>query len=523
MNTSQSIHAVSDYLPGFEYLQTLGGDISGNGAVVTPSPQPSTRLKVGAIPYVRYRDEDFDVQLDLSELDRRVLRKIHLLDRGDARGCYASNVTLADYLSLTVGQVRGVIQRLKKRGYLVTMGFSDLGSVAYRRVKLKYERIPGVRGVGNFEVQAGQRMKRRYRKAGEPNPSIRLITDTQVQAPNADNGDVQFVQPPAPLEMHLTKINSDNQSPLPPCEQGGVNSSLVKTGKKGKDWVSLLSTYPEAEKILACFKITDVTPAIARSLVRRFEKGAVTPRGLLYVTGWSNYLPEDINHPARAAHTLEDFLRRYAVIRDYVLDRRREILLVDLQCAAQGMHTIYTTPEDDSAYAIEELQRSPTATFDTFAESGVNIRALCFAAYYFKVRGEAVENSPYSSRVTKAAVMNPAVFEFMRQRYKFDLAPVAWITEAEAIALRADIVADIQQCKQLVAMFPTLEVLEDFDALLKDYDFCSARVDEFYDTGEIRRFATAYDARVSSERPEPATPGTGSPAQANDESVPPNQ
>ena len=496
---------------------------SKDAAVNEANPQPTNSSKVGFVPFRAYRDEDFDAQREISELERRVLKKIHKLDRGSAKGCYASNAMLAEYLALAHNQVRGAVQRLKKRGFLVTMGYSPIGGVAFRRVILKYERIPGVRGVGEFESRTGQLMKRRYRKAGEVNPAIRLITDAPDGGQIVGSGETQNVQTPARLDMLQTENNSDNKSPLPPCEQGGVISSSVKPGKRGNDWIRLLANYPETDEILRFFKITEITPALARSLVRRFQRGAVTPGGLLYLARWSNYLPTDDRHPARAVHSIEDFLSRYQPIKTFLIDARRDHLLVDLQCSAQEMHGIRSTPLDDMRYALEEIKRTGAQTFDAFTDQVGDRRAMWFAAYYFKSRGHDINSSPGVVTICRAAVMNPEVFDFMRQHLFFDLAPVALITKSQAVALRADIVADIQRCKEVVAAFPTLDILEQLDARLKNSDFCTYRVDDFYDTGEIESISSCLDVRLAERRVESTPPAPLCPDPATVEPVSPAQ
>ena len=113
-------------------------------------------MKLERIPYQKYEVSDFACQLDLTLLERNVLMKIHFLDKGDAFGCYALVGTLAEYLDLSKVQVRGAIDRLRKKGYLAIMGFMPSGA-ACRRVQLKYAKLPGVKGASITPKKASVR------------------------------------------------------------------------------------------------------------------------------------------------------------------------------------------------------------------------------------------------------------------------------------------------------------------------------------------------------------------------------
>ena len=135
-------------------------------AITTP-PSP-------LFPRQHYREREFYAQIDLSFREKAVLYRIHRLDSGTDKGCHVSNGWLAAKLYMGDKQLLKAIQVLNTQGYLVNLGFDDINEVAYRRVRLKYAKIPGVNGVYTLVPGKNGRMKKRWRKTGEPDPSICL-------------------------------------------------------------------------------------------------------------------------------------------------------------------------------------------------------------------------------------------------------------------------------------------------------------------------------------------------------------
>ena len=129
--------------------------------------------KIEFIPREPYASKDFNWQTDLSSEERAVLRTIHELDHGTARGCHVTNEVLAAYSRKSETWLKKTLQRLSERGYLFTIGFDPSTGLIFRRVRLKYVRIPGVDGSATY-VRMGSVLKRRSRKTKEPDPSVCL-------------------------------------------------------------------------------------------------------------------------------------------------------------------------------------------------------------------------------------------------------------------------------------------------------------------------------------------------------------
>lgn len=86
-------------------------------------------------PKQTYVFRDYNFQKDLSPADKELLRLVHQCDDGD--GCRLSNAALARTLWCVEGAIRNRATRLKKAGYLHTIGFTEDGR-AIRRIFLRW-------------------------------------------------------------------------------------------------------------------------------------------------------------------------------------------------------------------------------------------------------------------------------------------------------------------------------------------------------------------------------------------------
>ena len=433
-------------------------------------------MKLERIPYQAYLPSDFACQLDLSEMERTVLLKIHQLDKGDVFGCHALVLTLAEYTQYSHVQVRGAIDRLRRKGYLVIMGFMP-SSAACRRVKLKYAKIPGVKGA-SIITQEGERQIFRYRKTKEANPSICLRE--------------KMATPPSP-EMPNTGDYSGNK-PIIPCKQGmGSFSMKVETKpepkprKHSKDWVGMFNSLPGAQEVLKAFKLDSISPKVARMVWKRRQNLGIP--GLLYLARNAVLLSDELKDPARRFIDLEDCLRRYVAIRIHICAKKKERLLCDLEQARDIMGESLGSVCDEMEAVITRVKSEGINTLDEYFEAGAHPRTAWFAAYYFHLRGVDIQSSAYWSHVGWSCVMRPEVFAFMCQHFKFDLSSLAGLTEAEAIALRADIELDLKKCRDTVCFCPSIKVLDAMESALSDTTFFTERVTRFLADGTYDRFS----------------------------------
>jgi len=200
-------------------------------------------------------------------------------------------------------------------------------------------------------------------------------------------------------------------------------------------------------------------------------------------------LPIEPNHPARRFISLEDCLLRYRAIRSFICEVKKDHIGCDLEIARDVINDSACTLVDEMRTAINDVNTKGKKTFDDHMESGVHPRTAWFAAYMFHLRGEDITCSPSWHNVGWSCVMRPAVFEFMQQYFKFDIACIAGLTEVEAKDLRADIESDLNVCRGTLAFCPSIAVLEALETALKDTTFFTDRVLRFLSDGVYDRFA----------------------------------
>jgi hypothetical protein len=447
-------------------------------------------MKLERIPYQKYEVSDFACQLDLTLLERNVLMKIHFLDKGDAFGCYALVGTLAEYLELSKVQVRGAIDRLRKKGYLAIMGFMPSGA-ACRRVQLKYAKLPGIKGA-SITNKEGERQMFRYRKTGEANPSICLRQDLQKLLGEIPQ---KMVTPPSPVMPH-TWIDSGIK-PYIPCKQGtDLSDDRVKTknpGRRGKDWVAMFNALPESQQVLKAFNLTTITPAVARMVIKRLRHLSLT--AILYLARNAVMLPPaDEFHAARRFISFEDFLKRCVPIREYICAAKKDRLQGDLEEAKQVLADSLSTSESEMQVAKEHISDHECNTLDEFYNSGAHPRTMWYAAYHFSMLGEDVTVSEFWHYVGWSCVLRPAAFAFMRSEFRFDLGTIAGLTENEAFDLRADIDKDLNKSRSILASCPDIKELSALETALDNTTFFTDRVFQFLADGDYARICDRLTA-----------------------------
>ncbi len=119
------------------------------------------------VPYEAYSDEEICHIPDSGDA-KLVLMKISFFDSLTKQGCFASNDAIADSVGLTCSAVANICARMKRKGFLYTLGFMRSG-IAFRRVRLNFSLEPNVSGV---RIQVTANGAWRWRQEGEPNPRI---------------------------------------------------------------------------------------------------------------------------------------------------------------------------------------------------------------------------------------------------------------------------------------------------------------------------------------------------------------
>lgn len=447
-------------------------------------------MKLERIPYQKYDVSDFACQLDLTLLEREVLMKIHFLDQGDAIGCYAMVGTIAEYLKRSKVQVRGAIDRLRKKGYLVLMGFMP-SSAACRRVRLKYAQIPGVKSA-SFMTAEGDRQMFRYRKTGEADPSICLRQDLQKLVGEIPQ---KMVTPPSPVMPH-TGIDS-GIIPYIPCKQGtdlsGCRVKTEKTRRRSKDWVGMFNALPESQQVLKAFNLTTITPAVARMVIKRLRHMSLAD--ILYLARNAVMLPpSDEFHAARRFVSFEDFLKRCVPIREYICASKKDRLQGDLEEAKQVLADSLSTSESEMKVAREHIVEHECNTLDEFYKSGAHPRTMWYAAYHFSRLGEDVTVSEFWHYVGWSCVLRPAAFAFLRSEFRFDLGTIAGLTETEAFDLRADIEKDLNKSRSILSGCPDIKELTALETALDNTTFFTDRVFQFLADGDYARICDRLTA-----------------------------
>src|SRR5260221_6338603 len=105
----------------------------------------SNRSAIVDAAHEEYSEEQIRADPDLSEMDKTLLWKMHLLDNPKLGfdGCRASNNTLANYVGSVPGAAKSRIKRLREHGYFVTVNYTESG-MPPQPVRAKYGLLPGV-------------------------------------------------------------------------------------------------------------------------------------------------------------------------------------------------------------------------------------------------------------------------------------------------------------------------------------------------------------------------------------------
>jgi hypothetical protein len=424
-------------------------------------PKPKAEF----IPYRQYHEDEITAQPDLTARQATVLMRIHRLDCRGFKGCYIRTKKLAKAMGWSEDQVRGVIAQLKKKGYLVTIGYS-YSNIAYRRVHLKYEIDPTIDGTQIEETRADGTKVSRKRKSKEKNPALRLANSMQSPAQNSEQHTQNEFDPPISIATEKTETNK---------------------------WVEKFMTYPEAEQILKFFRMTTITPATAEAIVRQVNNKKFTPGELLYVSRKSGGLSQHPGDSARVFSSLQDLVNRFSAIRNAVKENRRLYLIEDVNCSITACNEPGVDLFRELKDASDDLSKGFATSFDEFARLPRKSTQLWLAAWYFHKKGEDIKACENWSSLCYQVVRNPQIYAFMKQHLFFDLAELTCITEEEASAIRAHAVEDMNRVKTVLRGTPSLRYLELLDDTLKGSEFFHERVDSFHACPELEYFSDALN------------------------------
>ncbi len=400
----------------------------------------SNQSPVVTAAFVKYSEEQIRAHPDLSELDKTLLWKIHRLDNPDTGydGCHASNNALADYVGSVADAVKSRVKRLRKRGYLVTLGYSEAG-IPRQRVRAKYGLKPGVEGSRIVTTEDGKPLTRN-RKAWEVNPALYLLPDSSNPVGHpADprvghQGDPPVGHPADPLTRII--LESEKKNPPTPFGKGGTDSFSSRTGEAsvcaGAEPAAPYTDTPGAScgatttpsvdrRPNAVVRVTngnvgalfntlpvDVTAALRTSfrpdqicprgmggLVRKWNQGLrtdqrsaeeITHLALVHVLANLLQLPTWEGSPVRYPKNLCDLVRRFPAIQHHFAGTIREPL-ADLECTRTRLaHPPELGRESQRLRTVLEQRR--VASFDDYLDRGLEPGVRWLAGCCFHRQGD---------------------------------------------------------------------------------------------------------------------------------------
>jgi hypothetical protein len=435
------------------------------------------------VRYVKYTDEDFKSQPELNAMEIMVLKLIHALDKGDARGCYATNLSLAEMLGIlfTAGSVKGYVERLRKKGYIATLGY-ELGGNARRRVILKHARLPKAKTASREETING-RVYRSKRKASDPIQSVFLRSD--LCHPPAQNCVPQKVN--ESLNSDKTKETADAVSFVPfdfgsgnnpgqvnepvaattsvPGNQQDTDSDTRRSGKIN-DPVEKFLADPAAQIVVKHFKLDEIDPALAKSFNRKRKNyKSFNPHSLEFVL---RHLEELTQHgnlaPCRTPRTLPDLLKNFSKILQF-LQR-----VCSPQVAQQVRSYIKSLGENRAPWVglrdrwqkfQAEHQFATFVDYFDYSEPGDNNcknqhhKFAMWAAAHFLKQGEqsVLEDTDAQATVAAQCVTFPEAMIALLP----EMEQATGLTYQELLAVRANILTQLTRVEGLVSSFPTYQ------------------------------------------------------------------
>ncbi len=470
-----------------------------------PGPMSTNPIPVVFVPYQKYSQKELNHQLDLSAADIQLLTLMHSFDRGGPRACFARDIRLADELGTTEGAIRSRVSRLRKKGYVVTIGYERHG-IANRRVVLKYGVKTDARGSYTDTVVNG-RPQRKKRKTGEANPIIFLrdavspplasmrghpsqdaarqsvfdsdnknspISASGPAGPEAELPDFIFSQPdsltPSAGTPHSRQESVASETTAPDVTTPATMTDLDgNPGRRGKPWQELAHRHPGFRAICQRFgvDVTTTDKATARSFMKRIQNHGNTfnTHSIRFVLNNLEELRVLPDAPVKTPKSMAEFLRDFNPLAGCLLRESIHVVKDRIQLKLDSFRpgNLFISP---ALKQFKELQdRHQFETFDAFYAYRDTATTISLpdshhyfawvAALHFIGLGErsVLENGEAQVTVIEQIITHPELLNNLPG----PLVEATGLTAQQLVDLRSAVLAQLKRCQSLYNANTSLE------------------------------------------------------------------